>query len=154
MTQNDFDVQFQNLTKQMVEIAFEFLDFNKTEVDCVYVFCSSEDNRLSYNMFYKINGYVVHSHNVNSVSQTRFDLSDDRESALLRLGNKSLREICTLFLNFKRDVPTLIKIFFNPKSGKFDCKLIYELQYSYDENRSYVNVFNEWFEEEKMGSKG
>ena len=149
MTQQEFDISFQEITKEMVEIAFEWVDFNKTEIDCVYVFGSIEEGTLLYKKFYKVNGQVVQAHKVNTVSGISFNLDGERESALLRLGTAALRKLHNLFIAMNKDIPTLVKMKYQPKTGNFECKLSYELQYSYSDDRSYVDVYDEWFAEEK-----
>jgi hypothetical protein len=66
----------------------------------------------------------------------------------MRFGNTEMKKLRNLFIEFNREIPTLIKIKFWPKTGKFECQLSYDLQYSYEEGRGFHNVFSEWFDEE------
>jgi hypothetical protein len=153
MSNNAFDIKFQEITTEMVEIAFEYVNFDKNEVEKIYVFGSIEDDTYVYQMFYKVNGEFVHPYQVPSVSKITEGINDERLSVLLGLGNKCLIAIDALFREFKRDVPTLIKISFEPKNGKFNCNLSYDLQYSYDELKSHFHVYKKWFQEEKEKSQ-
>lgn len=152
MAKEEFDIQFQNITKEMVEIAFEYVDFNKDEIDKIFIIGSIEEGGFTYNMFFEINNAVVKKENVNKFSKKQYDISSEKSFALLELGNQALVRLSEAFKDDNREIPTLIKIIYQPKTGSFACKLSYDLQFSYNESRAFYDVFNEWFEQEKSGN--
>lgn len=143
----EFDTKFQGLSHKMVEIAFEFVNFNKKEVDTIYVFGSLEADVIAYDLIYRINGKLTNIHELNRASKKKYDLSDERVISLLSQGGNYLEEIRFLFKNDKRDVPTLIKIVYFPKTGKFNNDISYNLHYSNHKTWTADDVFNQWVEE-------
>jgi len=147
----EFDKKFQDLFTQLTEIAFEFVKRNKKEIDEIYIFSSMESGNFFYNVFYKINGKLVKLHKINTVSAQQYDLSSERTFALLKLGTEDLEAIAKLFKEDKREVPTILKMVYSPKTGKFINDISYELHYSNENQKTVTDVFNEWFVE--MGGK-
>ncbi|TGK87026.1 hypothetical protein EHQ24_05380 [Leptospira noumeaensis] len=145
----EFDQQFQDLCQQMVEIAFEFVNFNKKEVDTIYVFGSLEGNIIAYELIYRINGKLAEVHKLNVASKKKYDLSDARVISLLREGGKSLKEVRELFLQAKREVPTLLKMAYFPKTGKLNNDISYDLHYTNHKEWTAGDIFNQWVEELK-----
>jgi hypothetical protein len=121
---NEFDNEFQKLFTEMVEIAFDYVNKNTEEIDTVYVIGLIESGYY-YDFFYKINGKVVESHKVNTVSKMQYDISKDRAFALLGLGIKELEKIKKLFENDNREVPKSLNLIYYPKTGKFESDLGY-----------------------------
>ena len=149
MATKEFDPKFQELFSAMVEIALEFVNRNKEEVDCVYIYGSMEDDCQFYNVFYNINGKLIELHLLNTISKEQYDLSDERVFKLLELGADFLEETSELFEGDEREVPTLMKMTYSPKTGAFDSDINYDLHYSDHPERTEVDGFEEWFEEIK-----
>ncbi|WP_320019769.1 immunity protein YezG family protein [Labilibaculum manganireducens] len=150
MGSNTFDRNFERLYTNMAEIAFEFVNRNKNEVDKVYVFASMEADSLFYNVFYRIHELPTELHQVNNLLIAKCDISNSRINDLLRQGTDFLEEVLDLFENDNREVPTLMKMTYEPKTGAFNNDISYELNYSNHKDKTIVDVFKEWFEREKQ----
>ena len=148
--QQGFDEQFQQLFTSMVELAFELVGWDKEEVDEVYVFGSMEDGYY-YNTLYRINGTLVTTNNINTVSKRQFDNSSSRIASMLKLGSRELFKTANLFKEFDREVPTLMKMVYHPKTGAFDNDISYELHHSNKADKLEADVFREWYTE--LGGK-
>jgi len=146
MTTEQFDEQFRKLYTAMVEIAFEFVNFNKEEIDAIYVYGSMEVG-FFYNTFYKVNGNIVKISQLNAASKLQYDVGRDKVMNLLEIGIEYLQRINALFKMDGREVPTLLKLTYNPKTGKFNNDISYDLHYSNSNTRHATDVFNEWFAE-------
>ncbi len=149
----EFDTKFQNLNQKMVEIAFEFVNFNKKEVDTIYLFGSLEGNINAYDIIYRINGKLTEIHELNLFSKKKYDLSDDRVISLLRQGGGYLNDVRDLFKHDSREVPTLLKMVYFPKSGKLTNDISYELHYTNHKTWTSDDIFNQWVEEIKKAEK-
>jgi hypothetical protein len=149
----EFDTKFQDLCQKMVEIAFEFVNFNKKEVDTIYVFGSLEADVIAYELMYRINGKLTAVHELNRESKKKYDLSDERVISLLRQGSGYLKEVRFLFKQDKREVPTLFKMVYYPKSGKFDNDISYKLHYSKHKEWTASDIFDQWVEEIRKSGK-
>jgi hypothetical protein len=147
METKDFDNKFSKITTEMVEVAFEYVDYNKQEIDTIYIYSSMENNSFFYNVFYCINGQLTKLHKINDVSKKQYDLSVERVFRLLRLGNEYLLEVRKLFIEDKREVPTQMKMMYFPKTGKFTVDISYELYWSNSKELLSEDIFRLWYEE-------
>lgn len=145
-----FDTEFQRLTTEMVEVAFEYIGFNKEEVDGIYIYGSMEQGIFFYNVFYKINHQLVKKEKVNDVLTNKVDDSDKIIRALLSFGGEALMDLSDVFTDDSREVPTLLKMVYRPKTGGFNCDILYDPQYSDHETRTNTEGFNDWFNQEKQ----
>lgn len=149
MEKTKFDNDFQRLTTEMVEVAFEYIGRNREEVDKVYIYASMEDEIYFYNVFYQINNIIIEKEEVNDILINKIETSRERLRSLLSFGGRSLMDLSDVFIDDEREVPTLLKMVYVPKTGEFDCDIIYEPQYSNHLEWTNVEVFQNWFEEEK-----
>src|SRR5687768_9018425 len=117
----NFDTGLQALFTEMIELAFEYVNNNESEVDMVYVIGLIESGYF-YKQFYKINNVLIKSHKVNTVSTMQYDMSKDRSFRLLKLGNECLIKLEQLFKDENREVPSIFKLIYYPKSGKFESE--------------------------------
>lgn len=147
MATKEFDSKFQEIFTKMVEISFELVGRNKGEIDSIFIYGSLEEGDAFFNVFYKVNGKLTKIHKLNSVSKMQYDVSDERVFAMLDLGNGYLMEVANLFKNDNREVPTLMKMVYNPKTGSFNNDISYDLHYSNDPERTNVDAYQEWFDE-------
>lgn len=143
-----FDTEFKRLTTEMVEVAFEYIGRNKEEVDTIYIYASMEDEIYFYNLFYKINDQLVEKEQVNDVLINKIDDSSERRKALLSTGGHALMDLSDIFMDDAREVPTLLKIVYSPKTGGFDCDIIYE-KHSDKPDWTNVSAFQNWYNQEK-----
>lgn len=146
-TPTPFDTEFRRLTTEMVEIAFEYIGFNKEETDGIYLYASMENGIYFFNLFYNINRQLIKKDFVNNILSRKVDDSDETVDTLLSTGNHLLLELADLFESDKREVPALLKMVYLPKTGGFDCEIIYESQYSHHKTMTNVDVFNNWLKE-------
>lgn len=147
MEQTTFDTEFQRLTTEMVEVAFEYIGFNKEEVDGIYIYASMENEIYFYNVFYRINSIVIKKEVVNDVLINKTDSSPEKLRGLLRTGGNLLMDLSDVFIKDEREVPTLLKMVYSPKTGNFNCDVIYE-QYSKNPDWTNVSAFNNWYKQE------
>ena len=149
MTSQEFDKEFKQLCTEMVEIAYEFVDYNEEEVDTIYTYCTMEANIISYNVFYRINGELVRLSKINTVSNMQYDISKEKMFQLLGIGVDYLDKIEQLFIADEREVPTQMKMVYFPKTGEFDNQISYYLHFSQSSDLLSDDIFEQWFEEVK-----
>ena len=141
---DSFDNDFQSLLTQMVELAFEYVDDNVDEVDTVYTIGLIEKG-YPLKTFYKINGQLAKSHKVNDISKKQYDVSSSRAFNLLNLGNDILMKIENLFIDYNREIPTILKLVYFPKTGKFESYFGYEKNFSNSTTKTAQDVYEEWY---------
>lgn len=147
---DEFDTEFQKLCTSMVEASFQYVSNNSEEVDTIYIYGSCENRNPFFNVFFRINGTLVNIHKVNTVSMQRYVVSDDTMFGLLDEGVECLDEMIRLFQQDQREVPTLMKMTYHPKTGAFNNDVLYDPQYSSHPSRTNTDGFEEWFEEMKQ----
>jgi len=145
---HNFDKEFQKLFTEMIEIAYEYVG-NAKEVDQVCVYVSIENKAYFYNVFYRIGGSLTKAHKVNEYLSVDSG-TPQRNRQLLKHGVDLARVAGQLFSDYKRDVPTTMKMIYEPKTSSFSNDIGYELQHSNHPDRTEVDGFNEWFEAIKM----
>lgn len=146
----DFDLKFQKLVTQMVEISFEYVGSNKNEVHGIYIFGSMEAGDSFYDVFFNINNNFCEKHEVNDfIIEHKVDVSKKKQIQLLDIGIDILEEIRALFHSDGREVPTLLKMQYFPENSKFTCDISYQLYYSNHDELICNNIFEQWFEDIK-----
>ncbi|SUJ04692.1 Uncharacterised protein [Sphingobacterium spiritivorum] len=143
---NLFDTKFQKLLKELIEIAFGYVNNNDDEVNNVYVIGLIESGYF-YKAFYKIDNIALKSHQINTISKMQYDISKERSFRMLSLGNEILKNIENLFLGDSRAVPSMLKLVYQPKTGKFDSSFSYDKTFSNQKNKTAQDVYEEWFNE-------
>ena len=151
MDLNEFDERFRELYTAMVEIAFDAVGRDRDEVQEIFVFGSMEAGDFYYKALFKINGQVVKMPDINSVSRLQCDVSRDSQIALMRAGVRLLKSTSALFKEDKREVPTLMKMSYQPGTGRFDNEISYDLHYSNDSRKIVTHAYDAWFIE--LGGK-
>lgn len=145
MSEKVFEDHFLELQTDMVAIASEYVD---KKADSIYIYCSYEHNMYNFNVFYKIEGTVVRKHKLNGiVPDYHFDVSENRQDALLDIGTKDLNDIYDLCIKYKREMPTEIKLIYDVKKNSLDAEYSYELKYSNTQDLTSYHIFNQWFDE-------
>ena len=141
---NNFDNDFQSLLTEIVELSFEYVDNNVDEVDTVYTIGLIEKGYF-FKTFYKINGQLAKSHKINEISKKQYDISSTRAFNLLNLGNEILMKIENLFVDYNREIPTILKLVYFPKTGKFESYFGYEKNFSNSTTKTAQDVYEEWY---------
>lgn len=149
MPSKEFDERFQEITKEMLEIAYEFNGSNDQEIDIIFLLGSTEDEGFETNFFYRIGNAIVPKQAINEHLKAKADISKERQFEALRLENELLTKMAGEFKNDGREVPTLIKIIYSPRIGKFDCKLNYEPFFGDGDIGSFYDLYSEWIKEEE-----
>lgn len=148
MFKKSFDKKFTKLSKSMVEYAFEYVNFDKVNIESIYLYCTYEDNVFQVDYFFKINGQFIERHKVN-FGNLKYDTTDERQIQIINACLKEFKSIIELFKKDKKEIPTQIKIEFNTKTENLNCKLDYEIHWSNTEDLLPEDIGNIWFEELK-----
>lgn len=151
MPSKNFDKDFQDLCQKILEVAYEFVDYNDKEIEAIFFFGASEQKVSYADSFYKINGKIAELHEVNVFLKKKVDVSPNRISALLDENLNIFKQICDLFLVNKREVPTQIKISYFTKLKKSETKIDYGLHFSNHRTLRVDDIFNQWVNQVKSG---
>ena len=144
MTKEEFYKRFNELVSGMVQLAFEYVGRNADEVDTVFVYVDMEAGNDFFNVFYRVNGTLVEMHKVNDHLQQQVDTSMGRMGEVLHTGMHDTEKMRALFDAFQGKVPTVMRMMFHPKTGKFDNDIRYELFHSNNNDIDSAEVFRAW----------
>ncbi len=146
-----FEDYFSELQADLVAVCLEYVD---NKADDIYIYCSYEPKMYFFDFFYKINQIVVHKHQLNEVIKNcdgqpsvGYDVSRDRQKALLRIGNENLKLIHKKCEEFNKEMPTEMKLYYDVKRNSLKGKYRYDLVYSNDDELLPDDIFDLWFEE-------
>ncbi|WP_286166437.1 DUF600 domain-containing protein [Bacillus sp. E(2018)] len=142
-----FEDYFSELQADMVAICLEYVEH---KADDIFIYCSYEPKMFVFDVFYRINGKLVHKNQLNhAVEQHIYDVSSDRQNAVLKLGNENLKSIHKKCEEFNRDMPTEIKIHYDVKENSLKAHYKYELVYSHVNELLPDDIFDSWFDDVK-----
>lgn len=141
-----FEDQFMEIQIRMVSLAMEYV---QKQADAIYIYGISEQEIISYNVFFKIKDSVVKIHKVNSVLKNKVNDSDDILFSVLRYGNEDLQALIDLCDNNGHEHPTELWLVYDVKSNHLETKYSYEARYENDEDLIPRLEFEKWFEEIK-----
>lgn len=151
-----FEDYFSELQADMVAICLEYVE---NEAEDIYVYCSYEPEMYVFDVFYKINNQFVFKHNLNDAvdSTSRgnkaliYDTSEQRQDTVLNVGLENLEKIHEKCKEYRREMPTEIKLHYNVNKNSLKGKYRYDFVYSNDEELLPDDIFELWFEEVKNG---
>ncbi|MCY8232260.1 immunity protein YezG family protein [Priestia endophytica] len=145
----EFEDGFSELQSDMISICMEFVE---NRADKVYVYASCEEGVLSSSFFYSINNTYVEAHKVNDALEDgdqTIDVSPKRGFMVLDIINGDIRKIRALCKEYKRAMPTEMKLVYDVKDGEFQAQYKYDLVYTNDDIKTAHHIAGEWFEEVK-----
>ncbi|MFA0814256.1 MAG: hypothetical protein ACC608_00540 [Anaerofustis sp.] len=144
-----FEDYFSELQADMVDICLEYVEDKATKI---YIYCSDEEGFISSNFFYLINGNIFKKHKINDAIDSgsfRYDTSSERQSAVLNIINEDIMKIQDLCQEYKREMPTEMKLEYDVNKNSLNAQYRYDLVYSNDPEKTDDDMANEWFEELK-----
>lgn len=148
-----FEDYFSELQADMVSACLEYVG---KRAEKIYIYCSFEDNMLSGDFFYKVNGKVVRKHKLNDAitdKQKEYDVSITRQKTAVNTILDDIKAINKLCRKYQRDMPTQMKLVYDVTANALNADYCYEAVFSNDENKTAYDVLEEWYNLEKEGEK-
>lgn len=146
-----FEDYFSEFQADMVSICLEYVN---DRADKIYVYCSHEEGFISSEFFYSINGVVVERHKlndalaiVNEKANFVYDTSVERQRGVLKIINNNIEKIIHLCKEYKREMPTEMKLIYDVNKNKLTADYKYDLVYSNDPVKDADDIALEWFEQ-------
>lgn len=141
-----FEDQLMEIQSDMISLSLEYVE-NKAEI--VYIYVVLEDGLVSFDVFYKIGGFISEKSDVNEYLSEKINDSDDIQFSLLEYGIEDAEKIEVLFKENSKEVPTEIRLVYDVKNNSLKSNYIYDAMYEKNENLSVSDVFEAWIQEEK-----
>ena len=141
-----FEDQLMEIQSDMISLSLEYVE-NKAEI--VYIYVVLEDGLVSFDVFYKIGGFISEKSDVNEYLSEKINDSDDIQFSLLEYGIEDAEKIEVLFKENSKEVPTEIRFVYDVKNNSLKSNYIYDAMYEKNEDLSVSDVFEAWIQEEK-----
>lgn len=141
-----FEDQLMDIQSDMISLSLEYVE-NKAET--VYIYVVLEDGLVSFDVFYKIGGFISEKSDVNEYLSEKINDSDDIQFSLLEYGIEDAEKIEVLFEENSKEVPTEIRLVYDVKNNSLKSNYIYDAMYEKNEDLSVSDVFDAWIQEEK-----
>lgn len=148
-----FEDYFSELQADMVSICLEYV-FERANK--IYIYCSYEEDLVSNDFFYNINGKIVERHKLNDAlvneegnANFSYDISVDRQKAVVKIINQNIKELIKLCRKYDREMPTEIKIVYDVQANKLAADYKYDLVHTNDSNKTASSIARIWFEQIK-----
>lgn len=141
-----FEDQLMEIQSDMISLSLEYVE-NKAEI--VYIYVVLEDGLVSFDVFYKIGGFISEKSDVNEYLSEKINDSDDIQFSLLEYGIEDAEKIEVLFEENSKEVPTEIRLVYDVKNNSLKSNYIYDAMYEKNEDLSVSDVFEAWIQEEK-----
>ena len=141
-----FEDQLMEIQSDMISLSLEYVE-NKAET--VYIYVVLEDGLVSFDVFYKIGGFISEKSDVNEYLSEKINDSDDTQFSLLEYGIEDAEKIEVLFEENYKEVPTEIRLVYDVKNNSLKSNYIYDAMYEKNEDLSVSDVFEAWIQEEK-----
>ena len=144
MATKDFDKNFTHLIEDVLHNALEYTGYS-SDIDCIYIYLSL-GRSVQYLVFFKINGYLsLKSKLIEYVTSQQIDVSDENQRRLNSNGNAIAQEIQASFQDDGREVPSSLRITYEPKTGKLNSTMSYDKLL---DDEDPLTMFFRWFAEE------
>ena len=144
MATKDFDKNFTHLIEDVLHNALEYTGYS-SDIDCIYIYLSL-GRSVQYLVFFKINGYLSLKSKLNEyVTSQQIDISDENQRRLNSNGNAIAQEIRTSFQDDGREVPSSLRITYEPKTGKLNSTMSYDKLL---DDEDPLTMYFRWFAEE------
>jgi len=143
-----FEDYFSEPQTDMVAICMEY---SEHKADDIYIYCSYEPNMYAFDVFFKSQDMVVHTHKLSDI-HPEIDTSIERQKAMLAIGNQNFKSIHDICEEYNHDMPTEMKLHYRVKENSLQAKYRYDLIYSNQEMLLPDHIFDEWIEEIKNES--
>ena len=141
-----FEDQLMDIQSDMISLSLEYVE-NKAET--VYIYVILEEGLVSFDVFYKIGGFISEKSDVNEYLSEKINDSDDIQFSLLEYGIEDAEKIEVLFKENSKEVPTEIRLVYDVKNNSLKSNYIYDAMYEKNEDLSVSDVFEAWIQEEK-----
>ena len=141
-----FEDQLMDIQSDMISLSLEYIE-NKAET--VFIYVVLEDGLVSFDVFYKIGGFISEKSDVNEYLSEKINDSDDIQFSLLEYGIEDAEKIEVLFKENSKEVPTEIRLVYDVKNNSLKSNYRYDAMYEKNEDLSVSDVFEAWIQEEK-----
>ena len=144
MATKEFDKNFAHLIEDALHNALEYTGYS-LDIDCIYIYLSL-GRSVQYLVFFKINGYLSLKSKLNEyVTSQQIDVSDENQRRLNSNGNAIAQGIRASFQDDGREVPSSLRITYEPKTGKLNSTMSYDKLL---DDEDPLTMYFRWFAEE------
>lgn len=145
-----FEDYFSELQADMVSICLEYV---ASRAQKIFIYCSFEEGLVASDFFYKIANCILERHKLNDIvdeGQEKFNVTTDRQLAVMDTLNEDIEKMNKLCNQYKKEMPTEIKLIYDVNTNSLKAEYKYDLVYSNDPVKTADDIAMEWFEKVKF----
>lgn len=144
-----FEDKFMDIQASMISLCMEYV---QGQADKVYIY-GIADSLLSFNVFYNVQGHIVHKHQVNEFYDNNHKIDVSLQSDVLRYGVDDVESMIQLCKEYHREHPTELWLVYDAKTNSLESRYSYEGRYDKDEDLELQpnEEFDKWFDQAKSG---
>lgn len=147
-----FEDAFTELQADIISICREYVE---DRAEKIYICCSAENGTVTNDFFYQINGKILERHKLNDAGTgERYDVSSERQGMVLRIMMEDVEAMIKLCKEYKREMPTEIKMVYDVATNRVSGNYRYDLVYSNDPLLLPEDVAEEWYQSVKAEVEG
>lgn len=144
MATKEFDKNFAHLIEDALHNALEYTGYS-SDIDCIYIYLSL-GRSVQYLVFFKINEHLSLKSKLNEyVTSQQIDVSDENQRRLNSNGNAIAQGIRASFQDDGREVPSSLRITYEPKTDKLNSTMSYDKLL---DDEDPLTMYFCWFAEE------
>ena len=133
-----FEKAFSDIQTDMVSICHEYVE---GEADKIYIYASYEAKTITCNYFYLLDGVLCKKNKLPA----GYDVSIDRQKACMNILMEDMEKLISTCDQYEANMPTEIKIIYDIKNNKLQANYEYEDKYSFTDDKSAIDMVDEWF---------
>lgn len=133
-----FEDNFMEMQSEFISLCLEVAS---PQTEIIYVFIYNGNSEQMFNAFFKINNEII----------SIIELTNDEKNSFefLKIGTNDIEQINALCDEYQHQAPTLFKMVYEIKSGRFDATYAYEELCSSDSKIIPEDLFRQWKDEIK-----
>ena len=144
----DFMERLSEIQTHMVSLCN---DFANGRADKIFVYGYIEEGSIGSNVFYEVNGRIVHKHKMDEATGGKVDVSRERQSEFLRTLNHDMIDFAATLKGAGQKIPYEVKLVYDAKKGSMDGHYSYPPVPKEDEDLALYDLFIRWYEEMSAG---
>lgn len=141
-----FEDEFSAIQEDMIQICLEYVE---KIADIIYIYGSFEENTISCDFFYQIEGKIYERHKLSQTGKA-YDTSIQRQKACMRILNDDMKKMIGLCNQYQMDMPTEIKLIYDVNKNSVVANYQYIPVYSQNPDETPDDMAQRWLEEEKL----
>jgi hypothetical protein len=136
-----FEDLFTEFQADMVSVCLEYVN---DIAEKIYIYVSCEGKLIAADFFFRIDGSIRRRHALNENSVERYDVSEERQYAVLEMLTDDVKKIKKLCEESDKPMPAEFKLIYDVQSRSLDASYQYESMRNRFPDKTPLTILDEW----------